>query len=69
MGGKEPASFPKEIATNDQNVTKKPIVSLVLVTFNIFAYNSTLVQQQQLNGSLLRSNLSERPTHVKQWDS
>ena len=31
-------------ATNDKNVTKNAIVSLVSVSFSIFAYNSTRVQ-------------------------
>ena len=32
-------------ATNAKNATKKTIVSSVLVSFNIFAYNSTRIQQ------------------------
>ena len=32
-------------ATHDKNVTKKIVVSSASVSFSIFAYNSTLVQQ------------------------
>ena len=44
-GAKGPGPPPNSNATNDKNVTKKTIVSSVLVSFSTFAYNSTRIQQ------------------------
>ena len=44
-GGAGSPGSPNWNATNDKNVSKKTIVSSVSVSFSIFVYNSTNVQQ------------------------